>query len=367
MALRKLTRWQDMDHSGEPLYEQIVGPRSNRVAGPMAEFLAKKQAERAPATFLWYRYSLLQLHGFLEAQGSALVADFNEHTVNLFQVHLRNKGSAENTISNRLRAIKVFARWMAKRRWTEVNVLEDLRAPQSTKPQFDLIPDDLRQQLFSLFPSDTYLGSRNVAMLGVLSDTGLRREEVVGIQLKNLDLDGHVLKVYSEKTDEWRYLPLTDEVTALLRNHLHWRQRFFDQPSRRRAQPGDANHRDRSPRIVRADRLFLAANGMNLQPQALGLIMYRASQKLGARVHAHLFRHDWITRKALDGESPSLVRRWAGHRSFVMTDYYFGLAEDMLGAIKPKHSVLNTLTIPGVKMMRRTRKTALSGNTTGEH
>jgi len=46
------------------------------------------------------------------------------------------------------------------------------------------------------------------------------------------------------------------------------------------------------------------------------------------------------------------VKRWAGHRTYMMTDYYFGLAEDMLGAIKPKRSVLSALNIPGAKAKR---------------
>ena len=46
------------------------------------------------------------------------------------------------------------------------------------------------------------------------------------------------------------------------------------------------------------------------------------------------------TVKALDGENPSMVRRWAGHRKYEMTDYYFGLAEAKLAAIKPKQSTL---------------------------
>jgi hypothetical protein len=29
----------------------------------------------------------------------------------------------------------------------------------------------------------------------------------------------------------------------------------------------------------------------------------------------HLFRHDYITRKALDGENPSVLKRWVGHRT----------------------------------------------------
>jgi integrase len=54
------------------------------------------------------------------------------------------------------------------------------------------------------------------------------------------------------------------------------------------------------------------------------------------RLHAHLFRHNFLTEKALDGENPSLVKRWAGHKKYEMTDYYFGIAEDKLAAIQPR-------------------------------
>ena len=53
-----------------------------------------------------------------------------------------------------------------------------------------------------------------------------------------------------------------------------------------------------------------------------------------------LFRHDYITRKALDGENPSIVKRWVRHRTFAMTDRYFGIAASKLAAVRPKHSVL---------------------------
>jgi integrase len=207
-------RWQDVDHSDEPLLEHVVGPRSHQTRGPVAEFLAKKAAERAPKTHEWYRDSLLQLCDFLEERGLTRVGDLDEHAVNLFRVHLRERGAAENTVSNRLRAIKAFARWMAQRGWTDRNALEDLRVPQSTRPRFDLIPDEARVALFRLFDPDTYLGSRNLAILAVLSDTGLRREEAANLLLRNVDLDGAVLKVYSDKTEEWRYVPLTDEAVA---------------------------------------------------------------------------------------------------------------------------------------------------------
>jgi site-specific recombinase XerD len=357
MSRRQPRRWQDLDHSGEPLLEYVLGRGSTHTRGPIPEFLAKKQAERSAKTHEWYRDSLLQLWGFLEPRGLTLVGHFDEHAVNLFRIHLRERGVSENTVSNRLRAIKAFARWMADRGWTQGNVLAGLRAPQSIKPRFDLISDEARARLFGLFDPDTYLGSRNLAMLAVLSDTGLRREELVNLKLKHVDLDGQTIKVYSDKSEEWRYVPLTDEAVAVLRNHLKWRARYFEQPSRPRIASGDERRRHEQ-RKIRADALFLAWDGAALTPHGLTQIFVRASRKLGIRIHPHLFRHDWITRKALDGENPSVVKRWAGHRAFAMTDYYFDLAEQMLGAIKPKRSVLATVALPGIRRRGRPPKAA---------
>jgi integrase len=262
-------------------------------------------------------------------------------------------------------------------------VLDDLHVPQSTRPRFDLIPDEARVALFRLFDPDTYLGSRNLAILAVLSDTGLRREEAANLLLRNVDLDGAVLKVYSDKTEEWRYVPLTDEAVAVVRNHLKWRERFFAQAARHRTRsvagggsrgnravvpasagapsgpgaPGEPDRRRRAPRRAQSDRLFLTCAGAALTPHGLHQVLRRAGGKAGLRLHAHLFRHDWITRKALDGESPSVVKRWAGHRSYAMTDYYFGLAEELLGAIKPKRSVLAAVALPGVRRRGRPPRT----------
>ena len=89
---------------------------------------------------------------------------------------MRHRGLSENTISNRLRAIKAFSRWMSERGWTDGNALEHLHVPQTTKPDFDLIDEDVRAKLFGLYSASTFLGSRNQAMLAVLSDTGLLQE-----------------------------------------------------------------------------------------------------------------------------------------------------------------------------------------------
>jgi integrase len=246
---------------------------------------------------------------------------------------------------------------MALRGWTDGNQLKGLKVPTSPRPHFDLIPDDIRAKLFSLYSPDTFLGSRNLALLAVLSDTGLRREEVARLEMRHVDLTGRVLRVFSDKVTEWRYVPLTDETVAYLHNYLKWRQKYFASRGQQRIHAG-ATKRTRVARVEDTEHLFLSWNGHCMRPEDVGQTLSRASKKLGVRIHPHLFRHDWITRKALDGENPSIVRRWAGHKTFSMTDYYFELADEMLAAIKPKKSVLAGLALPGKPRRGRPTRSA---------
>src|SRR5581483_1503155 len=247
----------------------------------------------------------MQLWTFFHERGLTTVEDFTEHNVNLFRVHLRKRELSENTIANRLRSVKAFARWMGQAGWTEGNRLEGLRVPQSAKPHFELIPPEVLQQLFSLYPPDTFLGSRNLAILTVLAETGIRREEAANLQAKNVELDRQNIRVFSDKTEEWRYIPLTEQATAVIRNYLKWRDLYFNKPARL----GSAR-RTKQPRRIEAETLFLTYDGRALTPPSLAEILIRARREIGFRVHPHLFRHMFATKKAIDGESPSVLKRW---------------------------------------------------------
>ena len=53
-----------MDHDSELLFEQIVRPNRVDQRGPIAEFLAKKDAEQAKQTGSAYRTALMRFHEF---------------------------------------------------------------------------------------------------------------------------------------------------------------------------------------------------------------------------------------------------------------------------------------------------------------
>lgn len=351
-----------MDHDDALLREQIV--RVSRVdeRGPIPEFLAKKDAEQAKQTCDGYRYALQRFLAF--AGEDATVGDVTEATGHRFLRHLREEQLSENTIATYLRSLKAFTRWMHKKGWTERDRFADVKQPPFVRPKFDTLASTEKQAILTSLNPDTFLGARNLAILCLFLDTGVRREELVHLKEARVHLSEGYIEVYSQKTSDWRVIPLSPEAVAICQNYLKWRDRFMARPIRRRADKADSNRRVKEARIRTSDTFFCTWLGGRLSVNSVGWMVRRLRAKLveagvNVRIHPHLFRHNFLTEKALDGENPSMVRRWAGHRKYEMTDYYFGLAEAKLAAIKPKQSTLAGLQILPKKAGRQ-RKSHVS-------
>jgi integrase/recombinase XerC len=353
-----------MDHDGERLLEQVVRPNRVDERGPVAEFLAKKGAEQARQTGSGYRTALLRFLSFLGEE--AIVADVNEAAGFRYLAHLRSQGLSDNSIATYFKWLKAFTRWMHKKGWTERDRFADVKQPAFVRPKFDTLTAEQKQAVLGALNPDTFLGARNLAILCVFLDTGIRREELANLKELRTNLVEGYIEVYSQKTDEWRIVPLSAEAVAVCQNYLKWRTKLLSTPIRHRATRGDSSHRRKGPRTLTTDTFFCSWKGEAMSEDAVGLIVRRLRERLGKAgvmipLHPHLFRHNFLTEKALDGENPSMVKRWAGHRSYEMTDYYFGIAEAKLAAIKPKQSTLSGLTVIRQKS-GRPRRTAVGSD-----
>jgi integrase/recombinase XerD len=337
-----------MDHDHEALREELVFANRTELRGPVPEFLAKKRAEQAPGTALAYEVSFGVFLRFYEQRGIRTVGQITEPVAHAFISAERERGMAEGTIADRVRRLKTWTRWMKKRGWTERDRWEDVATPRHDPPEFDLIDAELRRAAFGQFDPTTFLGARNRAILALLSDCGIRRDELCLVKDADVNLDELQVRVYAPKTRQtrWRVVPFSPQTAAVLANYRRARERYLTRPSRRRASTGDDGARLRAARELATDSFFISQSGGQLQGESVASILDRLRTRLRqqgfaqADLHAHLFRHDYITRKALDGENPSVLKRWVGHRTFAMTDRYFGIAASKLAAVRPKHSVL---------------------------
>jgi integrase/recombinase XerD len=341
--------WSEMDHDHELLREEVVMASRTEVRGPIPEFLAKKRAEQARGTALAYEVAFGVFERFCDERGILTIGQIAEPLAHAFIDAERARGMAEGTIRDRVQRLKTWTRWMRRRGWTERDRWEEVATPRADPGDFDLIDADLRRAAFAEFDPRTFLGARNRAILALLSDCGVRRDELCLIKDEDVNLEELQVRVYAPKTRQtrWRLVPFSEETALVLANYTRVRDRYLARPARKRAQQGDSGPRSKVGRSLGTDCFFINQSGGQLQGESVASILERLQarlqQKKGfeqAELHAHLFRHDYITRKALDGENPSVLKRWAGHRTFAMTDRYFGIAESKLAAVRPKRSVL---------------------------
>lgn|GEM_PF-5474580 len=119
----------------------------------------------------------------------------------------------------------------------------------------------------------TGLAERNLAIVLLMVDCGLRRSEVVALQIGYIDFDDRSMRIYEPKKNKFREVPLSDMAHLALTAYL----------------------KKRRPVKNPAEHVFLIERGPNkgqpLTIKSIEELMKRLKRKLGFKIYAHLLRH----------------------------------------------------------------------------
>ncbi|HEY0605721.1 MAG TPA: tyrosine-type recombinase/integrase, partial [Herpetosiphonaceae bacterium] len=139
-----------------------------------------------------------------------------------WQIHRqRNDGAKPATLHRALASLRAFFSWAQQQGLITHNPTADLHdlplhdiAPRSVPPP------TLDWLLRAIGAQDATTRLRDLALLALLSDCGLRAQEAADVQLRDLDLDGAMLTVRSGKERHARRVPLTAGVVRTFRDYL---------------------------------------------------------------------------------------------------------------------------------------------------
>ncbi|MGA2159802.1 MAG: tyrosine-type recombinase/integrase [Dehalococcoidia bacterium] len=262
---------------------------------------AERKSER---TIAWYPQMIGYFVKFLESNGIiTTLGNLNARNVREFLVHEQSRGLSPFTVAGEARSLKAFSSWLLREGYTAENVLATIKVPKTPSKIIEpLISTEIETLLQAENPLTAY-GSRNIALLTTLLDTGLRCSEISGLALADAHIDQGYLKVKG-KGDRERYVPL-----GALAQKLLWRYVFHFRPE----PVNDAN-----------DFLFLSLEGKCLQSNAIKLLLKRWGKKAGVpRLHAHLCRHtyatNFLTRQCGD---VFMLKQILGHSTLEMVNRY---------------------------------------------
>ena len=274
---------------------QPEGPLSTAIVAFLASLTARHYS---PATVDTYTFDLRHL---LERVGEVDPASLTSHEIRRALAVLHSKGLKPKTLARTLSAWRSFFNYLARQNVVQANPCLGLRPPKSEKKLPNAPSVDAMAHLLEA-EADGVWAIRDLAMFELMYSAGLRRAELIGLDIAGLDLAAGEVTV-TGKGSRMRVVPVGGKALAAARNWLAMR----DQVAR-----GDT------------EALFVGARGARISATVLAQALKQLALRQGitAHMHPHALRHAFASHVLQSSGDLRAVQEMLGHASLSTTQIY---------------------------------------------
>jgi len=234
------------------------------------------------------------------------------------------------------RVLDAFFTWLLQEEQLSISPMKRVPKPKLLQEQIKPLTQEELIRLLAQPDTSTFVGLRDTAFIGLLSDTGLRLSEANSIHLADVDTRQRSISVMG-KGGKARVVFYGESVALMLRSYL----------KRRRDPQSD-------------DLLFVNQYG----EQMLRFCMSERIREYGAaagikgkRVSPHTLRHTFSVSWLMGGGDTLSLQRLLGHSSPEMTTRYVNFANTDLAELHQTNSPLDRLKASGASPQGAGRKT----------
>lgn len=232
-------------------------------------------------------------------------------------VSLVNKDISNRSINRKVSSLNSYYKFLIKTEVIDVNPLAKHKALKvSKKIQVPFSETEVSVVLNDIEFSNNYEGIRDRSIMELFYTTGIRRSELIGIKLTDIDFQSKVLKVIGKRNKE-RYIPLLDSLISHLKQYL--------------------KTRDELEKIIDVEYLFLTKKGVKIYETLVYRIINKyfgfASSKL--KKSPHVLRHSFATHLLNKGADLNAVKELLGHTSLAATQVY---THSSIAELKKNHA-----------------------------
>ncbi len=269
-------------------------PLSSRIDAFLAALRARQYS---PATVSTYAIDLAHL---LERVGEVDPASLGSQDIRRALASLHARGQQPKTLARTLSAWRSFYHYLARAGLVDANPCLGLRPPKGEKRLPNALSVDEMAKLLE-GPTDERWSVRDLAMFELMYSSGLRRAELIGLDLDSVDLVAAEVTV-TGKGRKTRVVPVGRHALEALRAWLA----------------------QRSGRAGATAALFVGARGGRIGATALRLALNRLARRQGvtARVHPHALRHSFASHVLQSSGDLRAVQEMLGHASLSTTQVY---------------------------------------------
>ena len=271
---------------------------------------------------------------------------YQRHLFHLRQASGKNAGKplSFRAQHSRLVPVRMYFKWLTRQNVLLWNPASELELPRLERrlPRYVLTESEaeaVMQQPDTAEP----LGVRDRAILEVLYSTGIRRMEVLGLSVFDLDAERGTLLVRQGKGKKDRMVPIGKRAIA-------WLERYLDSVRPGLVVPPDPGN------------LFLTSLGDEFSPHRLTQLVrdYVVAAETGKKGACHLFRHTMATVMLEGGADIRYIQEMLGHAELTTTQIYTQVSIRRLQAV-------HNATHPAERENMTTQGEQVDQSTEGEH
>jgi site-specific recombinase XerD len=208
-------------------------------------------------------------------------------------------------VRRKLAALTSFFRFLMEEDLIEASPMERFPRPKLGE-RFPVVLSEDQVTVILRTPvgeESDFVRTRNRAILELLYASGIRRAELIGLDVNSLDFPKRQFRVIG-KGNKQRIVFFNETAAVALQAYLNARPRSDD------------------------SALFLSKRRTRISRAQIGLIFRELSRKAQIEVSPHILRHSFATHLLENGVDTMVIKELLGHKNLATTQIYMNVSRD---------------------------------------
>jgi integrase/recombinase XerC len=221
-------------------------------------------------------------------------------------VFLMTNGISSESVNRKISTLRTLYKWLLKKGTVTSNPMLKILAPKKSKRLPIIIQDvnmdrllepDLRKT-----SQNPYIDARDTFIIDLLYSTGIRRAELVGLKVSDINLQRNEIRVLG-KGNKMRSIPMTHHLKEAFQKYLTYRDIVED---------------------AEGEVLFLTEKGKKIYPRLVHTIVNHKLSSVTTleKKSPHILRHSFATHMLDRGADLNAIKELLGHASLAATQVY---------------------------------------------